>query len=80
LITKNFSISTKDLCLAKQLPAIIKSDIHSIKIEGRMKSENYLATVVHAYRQALDSSNKQQKLVDVSKQLNAVANRPTSHG
>jgi collagenase-like PrtC family protease len=66
--------------LAKQLPAIIKTGIHSIKIEGRMKSENYLATVVHAYLQVLNSSSNKQKLVNVSKQLNAVANRPTSHG
>ncbi len=50
-----FIFNSKDLCLIEHLAGIIESGITSIKIEGRMKSSYYVATVVKAYREALDA-------------------------
>lgn len=50
-----FIFNSKDLCLIEHLPAIIESGVSSLKIEGRMKSSYYVATVVKAYREALDA-------------------------
>ena len=50
-----FIFNSKDLCLIEYLPQIISSGVSSLKIEGRMKSAYYVATVVKAYRQAIDA-------------------------
>lgn len=50
-----YIFSSKDLCLIKRLPEIINMGLDSLKIEGRLKTDYYLATVVHAYRHAIDS-------------------------
>ena len=47
--------SSKDLCLIKEIPEIIEMGIDSLKIEGRLKTEYYLATVINAYRNAIDN-------------------------
>lgn len=49
-----YLFSSKDMCLIKQIPAIIDMGVESLKIEGRLKTEYYLATVVRTYRQAID--------------------------
>ena len=41
--------------MIEHLPQIIESGITSAKIEGRMKSAFYVASIVHAYRQAIDA-------------------------
>lgn len=46
--------SSKDMCLLKELPEIMYMGVDSLKIEGRLKTEYYLATVVNAYRHAID--------------------------
>lgn len=46
--------SSKDLCLVKEIPEIIEMGVDSLKIEGRLKTEYYLATVINAYRCAID--------------------------
>ncbi|MDQ2086918.1 U32 family peptidase [Herbivorax sp. ANBcel31] len=53
-----FIFNSKDLCMIEYLPDIIDSGVTSLKIEGRMKSSFYVATVVKAYRQAIDSYYK----------------------
>ncbi len=50
-----YIFNSKDLCLIGHLPEIIESGITSLKIEGRMKSSYYVATIVKAYREALDA-------------------------
>lgn len=50
-----FIYNSKDLCMIEHLPDLIKAGVSSLKIEGRMKSSYYVATVVKAYRQALDT-------------------------
>jgi U32 family peptidase len=49
-----FSMSSKDLNATPVLKDLIKANVVSLKIEGRMKSEYYLATVVGAYRKFID--------------------------
>ena len=48
-------MNSKDLCMIHYIPELVKSGIYSFKIEGRMKSEFYVASVVKAYREALDA-------------------------
>ena len=50
-----YLLSPKDLCTYRHLPALVASPVASLKIEGRMKSPDYVAIVVAAYRQALDA-------------------------
>ncbi|MCR5350678.1 MAG: U32 family peptidase, partial [Acholeplasmatales bacterium] len=49
-----FQMSSKDLCAIKAIPRLIDIGVNSFKIEGRMKSINYIATVVNAYRKIID--------------------------
>ncbi|NLW29500.1 MAG: U32 family peptidase [Erysipelothrix sp.] len=53
-----FSMSSKDLNAIDVLPDLIKMGIASLKIEGRMKTEYYIATIVSAYRRAIDDLYK----------------------
>ncbi|WP_425449581.1 peptidase U32 family protein [Dethiothermospora halolimnae] len=50
-----FIFNSKDLCMIEHIPELINSGIKSLKIEGRMKSPYYVATIVRAYRMALDN-------------------------
>lgn len=51
----SFIFNSKDLCMINHIPELIESGITSLKIEGRVKSEYYVATVVQAYRNAIDA-------------------------
>jgi U32 family peptidase len=53
--TPQFTMGSKDMCMLEHLPPLIDAGVESFKIEGRMKSIHYVATVVNAYRQAIDS-------------------------
>ncbi len=50
-----FIFNSKDLCMIRHIPELIQSGISSFKIEGRVKSSFYVATVVKAYRDAIDA-------------------------
>ncbi len=52
--SQQYLLSPKDMCSLEYMPAIVRSGIHSLKIEGRMKSPEYVATVVRIYRKYLD--------------------------
>jgi U32 family peptidase len=52
---KDFTLSTKDLSQLKYIPDMIDIGIRSFKIEGRMRSVYYIATVVSTYRSVIDS-------------------------
>ena len=58
--------SSKDLCLVKEIPTIIDLGVDSLKIEGRLKSDYYVATIVHIYRKAIDSYINNPKEFDGS--------------
>ena len=47
--------NSKDLCMIEHIPELIQSGLSSLKIEGRMKSAYYVATIVGAYRRAIDA-------------------------
>ena len=69
-----YLFSSKDMCLIRQIPTIIDMGVDSLKIEGRLKTDYYLATVVRAYRNAIDDYEKlksegREKEYDASKYL-----------
>jgi putative protease len=57
-IRARFLMSTRDLAVYDQLDKVVKSPIESLKIEGRMKSAQYVAIVTNIYRNALDAIAK----------------------
>ncbi|MBG91066.1 MAG: peptidase U32 [Actinobacteria bacterium] len=79
-------MNAKDLNALSLLPQICKAPIASIKVEGRMKSNLYLANVVASYRHALDAiaSGEHQAFQDqkdtLNQQLSSVSNRTFSTG
>lgn len=56
-----YFLNSRDLCTLSLLPEIIRTGVSSLKIEGRNKSAHYVASVVKAYRTALDG------ITDISK-------------
>jgi len=67
-----YIFSSKDLCLLKEIPEIIEMGVDSLKIEGRLKTEYYLASVVNAYRTAIDDYMASPKNYDYTKYLNEI--------
>ena len=64
-----YIFSSKDLCLIKQIPEIIEMGVDSLKIEGRLKTEYYLASVINTYRTAINDYLANPKEYDYSKYL-----------
>ncbi len=62
-----YLLSAKDLCLVNRIPEILDLGVESLKIEGRLKTEYYLATVVNAYRCAIDDYIADPKNWDAKK-------------
>ena len=89
LLDSKHIMNAKDLMGIQQIPACINANIASLKIEGRMKSNLYVANAVRNYRQAIDHSYDHilaQKEVDkdflksLESQLKQVSNRDFSTG
>lgn len=53
-IDKGYLLSPRDLCSLELLPELLNTGVHSLKIEGRMKSPEYVATVARIYRKYID--------------------------
>ena len=53
-INSGYLLSTKDLCGLDYIPDMIEAGVHCLKIEGRMKSPEYVATVTRIYRKYID--------------------------
>lgn len=74
-----FTASSKDLMMASNIKEIIEVGITSLKVEGRMRSNYYVATVINTYRNIIDDyyNNKltDDRLNHYIKILNRVANR-----
>ena len=64
-----YILSSKDLCLIKRIPEIIDMGVTSLKIEGRLKSEYYVASVVNVYRNAIDDYIRDPQNYDYTKYL-----------
>ncbi|MBQ5706899.1 MAG: DUF3656 domain-containing protein [Peptococcaceae bacterium] len=77
-----YLLSTRDLNMIHHLPDLIRAGVTSLKIEGRMKRPEYVATVVRQYRQAIDAyyagSQFDKKLAD--KNLLQIFNRDFTTG
>lgn len=76
------SISSKDLCAIKEIPSLIEMGVSSLKIEGRMKSHNYLAYIISAYRRCIDDyySGKEFDLDSYMSLISYGENRLVGHG
>ena len=72
-----YIFSSKDLCLIREIPDIIEMGINSIKIEGRLKTEYYLATVINAYRNAIDDYMKDKSNFNADKYINELEKTKT---
>lgn len=57
-----YILNSKDLCMIEHLGELADAGVTSFKIEGRMKSEYYVANVVNAYYRALNNKNKLDEL------------------
>ena len=72
-------LNAKDLCMIEYIPELIKANIDSFKIEGRMKNPIYIETVASCYREAIDSyfnsTFSKDKVQNWLKRLNKVYNR-----
>lgn len=79
---KEFTMATKDLNMAKYISDLIEIGVKSLKVEGRMRSLYYLATVIGTYRKIIDdyydNSLTEDKLNKYEKILSRVANREVS--
>ena len=77
-------LSSLDLCCIDFLDQIAAAGVTSFKIEGRMKSPYYVATVVNAYRKRLDAlmtgTADDMQLALLRRELNAASHRPYSSG
>ena len=78
----DFTMATKDLNLARYIGQIIATGVKSLKVEGRMRSLYYLATVIGTYREIIDSyyanTLTEEKMQILESRLSRVANREVS--
>ena len=78
ILEKGYLLSTKDLCGLSYIPNLIDAGVTSLKIEGRMKTPEYVATVTKIYRKYIDLaySDEEYKIDEQDlKQLMQVFNR-----
>lgn len=84
LVSKDsyFNIASKDLCAIAQVKDLIEAGVESLKIEGRMKSEYYIASVVRCYRKLIDAIYNDED-IDYNyylEEIKKAENRETSSG
>ncbi len=79
-----YIFNSKDLCLLPYLPDLYDAGLCSLKIEGRMKSVHYVATVVKVYRQAIDAYERDPEhfrvLPEWIEELEKISHRPYTRG
>lgn len=82
--TGSFIFNSKDLCLVNEIPSLMAAGVDSFKIEGRMKSLYYVATVVSAYRSAIDYAYDHPEVTELDehyfKELTKVSHRNYTTG
>ena len=80
-----YIFNSKDLCMIEHIPELVEAGVDSFKIEGRMKSAYYLATVVSSYRMLIDyiyeHGHADVEIIErVKKEIAKAENRPTGPG
>ena len=82
--TGPFKIASKDLIGVRHIASLIDAGVSSLKVEGRMKSLNYVAIVAKVYREIIDSfydgSLTEKKIIAAEKLLNSIESRPLCEG
>lgn len=80
----SYVFNSQDLCLLSHLPELIETGICSLKIEGRMKSAYYVATIIRAYRNMIDACFEGAAVSDDihfwMEELQKVSHRPYTTG
>lgn len=59
-----YIFNSRDLCMIEHIPELIDAGVDSFKIEGRMKTALYVATVARTYRKAIDDYKKDPALYE----------------
>lgn len=77
--------NSKDLCMVEYIDELVKSGVSSLKIEGRMKTALYVATVTRAYRKAIDDYYLDPKIYEANKafyieEVHKCSHRPFTTG
>lgn len=62
-----YIFNSKDLCMIEYIPELVKAGINSFKVEGRMKTALYVATVARTYRKAIDDYFKDPAIYEANK-------------
>jgi putative protease len=79
-----FTMGSRDLAMIGHMPELIEAGIDSFKIEGRMRSIHYVASVVYAYRQAIDAYMESPDTYTLNpewvEEIHKAANRPLNTG
>lgn len=70
-----YFMNSKDLCLIEYLPQLIKAGVNSFKIEGRTKSNYYVAAVVGAYHAVLSAPENKKILAQAKAELDKIDSR-----
>ncbi|MEA1961864.1 MAG: U32 family peptidase [Bacillota bacterium] len=82
----SYILNSRDLCLLEYLPDLIEAGVDAFKVEGRMKSPLYVATVARVYRQAIDvymenrASYSELQISNWMNELSGIATRPFTNG
>lgn len=71
----NFTMSCKDLCMINNIKSMIDIGIKSLKIEGRMRSNYYIATVVHTYKNILQDIENNTLTIEKQKYYEKILNK-----
>ena len=79
-----YIMNSKDMCLIGHLPALYEAGLSSLKVEGRMKSLHYVATVIKTYREAMDAYEADPEHFSVRaewlEELEKISHRPYTTG
>lgn len=79
-----YIFNSKDLCMLPYIPDMYEAGLTSLKIEGRMKSVHYVATIVKVYREAMDAYEKDPSHFTIKpewvEELEKISHRPYTRG
>ncbi len=76
-----YILNSKDLCMVNHIKELVEAGITSLKIEGRMKTNYYVATVTNTYRRAIDNYYKSlEPSFDYLEELRKTSNRDFTTG
>ena len=79
----SYILNSRDLCMIRHVPELVRAGINSLKIEGRAKSAYYVAVTTHAYRAAIDAylQDPQSPLPEwIPEELRKISHREYSTG